>query len=736
MNRRITALFLASLLWAGALHPRPAMAAVGSARGAVDFAVDDVNAMCDLADGFTAEYLRGKDLTHIMLALKAVRHARVADPRSPRPHISLAKIHEALRQKELAREELEKAAKDDPGNPEVRDLAQRLAPDPAPEADPEEGAPEADIVATGRNDFDRDGSTDEVQVELVKDRSEPGSGDLAGEFRVTVVKDGKTAGTLDLNEAFGEETLHFPREPFAIEFRDYNADGQPDFTLGVPVSSSEKTAGGTAYKLFTVEPGGGIRELPVSERLFLAGEIPSTRLVTPADESAFVIPDPKTGEQLVYGWDIDEAVFKRSLRTPVNDTVPEPRVREPDTAAGADPELDESLRPFLDPESPGHPSQPSPEKQAAELAARGIVLFREKAAEQARAGEMLASTTELSNLIEKMETGETTGKARAEVLEKARDDLENLLGKMEAGEKKEREENLRDSKSDLDALMAAVQRQETPPPPTRPAAPKPQPPAPENGSTSGHSAPGSPAPAGISGPEPPSLVGRWIETRAFSDGDFEFYFSFRENGSFAWLPGDSGEVTGAYSVDAARSQIVLNVLEPEHERGRRAFSYHIGSTGGGKPESLTLRPLEGGREWNLKPDPGAGVGDQPRTGASPPQPTSVTTEEMEWGIDERSNFQRTFSRTIKVAEWVEELVIQVDHGYDDSGDGAVEILFYDPDGKLLLKENHDSRDYLNYHVKTPRPGSYRLVFRDEDTVFEGSNPGNGGSFRIVFKGAK
>ena len=106
MNRKLF-LFISVFAFAGiCFPPGESSAAIGSYRS-FGYDVSDCASMCELADKNTLQYLQDRNLTHIVLALKAVRHARLADPESGKPHVCLVRIHEALNQKDLAREQLE-----------------------------------------------------------------------------------------------------------------------------------------------------------------------------------------------------------------------------------------------------------------------------------------------------------------------------------------------------------------------------------------------------------------------------------------------------------------------------------------------------------------------------------------------------------------------------------------------------------------------------------------------------
>lgn len=125
------------------------------------------------------------------------------------------------------------------------------------------------VISQVRADLDGDGRVETLEVVLRQGRrvrdSEPwcGAGEKwEGRFALRVRR-----GQVLLDEqAWGE--LFYPHggpgeagffwAPLNLVLADYNRDGRPDFNLGVYGSCNANL-----YRLFTLEPGGHLRELPL-----------------------------------------------------------------------------------------------------------------------------------------------------------------------------------------------------------------------------------------------------------------------------------------------------------------------------------------------------------------------------------------------------------------------------------------------------------------------------------------
>lgn len=128
--------------------------------------------------------------------------------------------------------------------------------------------------------------------------------------------------------------------------------------------------------------------------------------------------------------------------------------------------------------------------------------------------------------------------------------------------------------------------------------------------------------------------------------------------------------------------------------------------------------------------------DLPPTPEPPKQVLTVDpttdTEAYDWCLACTPDAAREKGFAIHVPEWARRLIIEVNHGYDDSGDGRVEVLLYDASGQLLMAKKSGAGDWEAFPVDVV-PGRYTVVLRDSDTDRSGSSPGNGGRLKIRFE---
>lgn len=99
-----------------------------------------------------------------------------------------------------------------------------------------------------------------------------------------------------------------------------------------------------------------------------------------------------------------------------------------------------------------------------------------------------------------------------------------------------------------------------------------------------------------------------------------------------------------------------------------------------------------------------------------------------------NNEVRELSVPVQVPAWATRLTIGVRHGYDDTGDGKVEVLLLDGQGGVVLAEKAGTTKWADFPAPVS-PGQYRILLRDEDTRSGGEYPGNGGKLVYVLEGA-
>lgn len=119
----------------------------------------------------------------------------------------------------------------------------------------------------------------------------------------------------ELADGFGNaiartELNRFYREPlvftshFRLEFDDYNADGDPDFTIGQYASSN-----GWEYRLFTLRDSGSVEELPIRNHpsLFISMHSDYSLKLEKVDPKSFKTVHYENSRQVwierVFRWD-------------------------------------------------------------------------------------------------------------------------------------------------------------------------------------------------------------------------------------------------------------------------------------------------------------------------------------------------------------------------------------------------------------------------------------------------
>lgn len=131
------------------------------------------------------------------------------------------------------------------------------------------------ILSTTPVSLTRDGEAYKLVVSMTDgsyaEETEPGpfmGPNWEGRFALKLLDErNNVVAELDLNEAFGEQSLNF-QSLFDIAFDDYNNDGNQDFTIGQYASSN-----GNVFKLFTITPDGQLQYLPIQDQglLFSSG---------------------------------------------------------------------------------------------------------------------------------------------------------------------------------------------------------------------------------------------------------------------------------------------------------------------------------------------------------------------------------------------------------------------------------------------------------------------------------
>lgn len=120
-----------------------------------------------------------------------------------------------------------------------------------------------------------------------------------GFYRIAIYTDSESTDTVyTMPVLFDKDQLNFEKE-FSLIFDDYNNDGNPDFTLGQWADDN-----GSSYQLFTILPGGEIKQLPC-EGLSAVGFESSLRLIKASPTSfSCEVYDAKAGENvtLTYSW--------------------------------------------------------------------------------------------------------------------------------------------------------------------------------------------------------------------------------------------------------------------------------------------------------------------------------------------------------------------------------------------------------------------------------------------------
>ncbi len=128
-----------------------------------------------------------------------------------------------------------------------------------------------------------------------------------GFYRVAIYTDSSSSDAVyKMPVMFETDRLNFEKE-FSLVFDDYNNDGNPDFTLGQWADDN-----GSSYQLFTVLPGGEIKQLPC-EGLCAVGFESSLRLIKASPTSfSCEVYDMKAGGKvtLTYSWQDDAFVLQ------------------------------------------------------------------------------------------------------------------------------------------------------------------------------------------------------------------------------------------------------------------------------------------------------------------------------------------------------------------------------------------------------------------------------------------
>ena len=148
------------------------------------------------------------------------------------------------------------------------------------------------VVASAERDLNADGKRDRISIVMVSGRKYDdedlwsGMGKkYEGKFDLCVKISGQPPVHRNLNrlmypEYEQEQPLFFWSAPWRIYFADYNHDGQIDFNLGQHGGSN-----GWDYRLFTVDPSGGVSELQMEhgETLMWPDRSNSTDQIHPTD---------------------------------------------------------------------------------------------------------------------------------------------------------------------------------------------------------------------------------------------------------------------------------------------------------------------------------------------------------------------------------------------------------------------------------------------------------------------
>ncbi|WP_426448233.1 hypothetical protein ACP26L_27585 [Paenibacillus sp. S-38] len=144
------------------------------------------------------------------------------------------------------------------------------------------------IVGEGRADADGDGRMDTIRIQVTAavEQTDLNPGPFEGTYlygtfeAVAAGADGRELGRFPLNGAFDGGEMSFRKEePFRLLFDDYNADRQPDFTVGQWGGSN-----GNFYSLLTVgREGFGV----LAEDIYSADHDESIRYPK-AGETAFL----------------------------------------------------------------------------------------------------------------------------------------------------------------------------------------------------------------------------------------------------------------------------------------------------------------------------------------------------------------------------------------------------------------------------------------------------------------